>query len=188
MEAQRRKASALRFRHSQSLASRRQRLSQAMVRSTIQRLGSTTNLRSVGSLDDLDVDLAADAAQSRLELGALVAAVGVELQQERVQAEQRAHQQHAAIAVLDVGGMHDGLHQQALRIDQDMALLAFDLLARVVARRVDASAPLFRALDALAVDDRGRRAGLTPGLLAALHVERVMDAIERAGPQSQRRR
>ena len=36
------KASALRLRFSQSLASRRQRLSQAMVRSTTQRLGWTT--------------------------------------------------------------------------------------------------------------------------------------------------
>ena len=43
IEAQRRNASALRVKHSQSLANRRQRLSQPMVRSTIQRLGSTTN-------------------------------------------------------------------------------------------------------------------------------------------------
>ena len=40
-EAQRRKASALRFRHSQSLANRRQQLSQATERSTICRFGST---------------------------------------------------------------------------------------------------------------------------------------------------
>ena len=38
--------------------------------------------------------------------------------------------------------MDDGAHQQALRIDEDVALLALDFLARVVARRVDA-APLF---------------------------------------------
>ena len=42
MEARRRKARALWLRHSQSLASRRQRPSQAKVRSTIQRLGSAT--------------------------------------------------------------------------------------------------------------------------------------------------
>src|SRR5208337_4769568 len=42
MEARRRKASALRLRHSQSLASLRQRPSQARVRSTIQRLGRVT--------------------------------------------------------------------------------------------------------------------------------------------------
>src|SRR6476469_1111374 len=44
IDAQRRNVRPLRFRHSQSLANRRQRFSQAIVRSTIQRLGSTTNL------------------------------------------------------------------------------------------------------------------------------------------------
>src|SRR5208337_5501501 len=53
IEAQRRKASALRFRHSQSLASLRQRLSQPMVRSTIQRLGRTVNVFAV--LDRLTI-------------------------------------------------------------------------------------------------------------------------------------
>src|SRR5271154_4362584 len=43
MEASLRKARALRLRFSQSLASRRQRFNQAIVRSTIQRLGSGTN-------------------------------------------------------------------------------------------------------------------------------------------------
>src|SRR5215471_6086034 len=43
MEASLRKARALRLRFSQSLASRRQRFNQAMVRSTIQRLGNGTN-------------------------------------------------------------------------------------------------------------------------------------------------
>ena len=42
MEARRRNASALRLRHSQSLANRRQRPSQAKVRSPIQRFGRTT--------------------------------------------------------------------------------------------------------------------------------------------------
>src|SRR5579859_1857868 len=43
IEARRKNASAFRLRFSQSLASLRQRLSHAMVRSTIQRLGNTTN-------------------------------------------------------------------------------------------------------------------------------------------------
>src|SRR5712671_4546953 len=43
IEARRKKASAFRLRFSQSLASLRQRLSHAMVRSTIQRFGRTTN-------------------------------------------------------------------------------------------------------------------------------------------------
>ena len=41
-EARRRNTSAFRFRFSQSLANRRQRLSQPMARSTIQRLGRTS--------------------------------------------------------------------------------------------------------------------------------------------------
>src|SRR6266849_2944644 len=43
IEARRKNAKAFRLRHSQSLARRRQRLSHAMVRSTIQRLGKTSN-------------------------------------------------------------------------------------------------------------------------------------------------
>jgi hypothetical protein len=43
MDASRRKANALRLRFSKSLAKRRQRFSQAIVRSTIQRFGRTTN-------------------------------------------------------------------------------------------------------------------------------------------------
>src|ERR1700726_3483160 len=43
IEAMRKNASAFRLRFSQSLASLRQRLSHAIVRSTIQRLGKTTN-------------------------------------------------------------------------------------------------------------------------------------------------
>jgi hypothetical protein len=41
--------------------------------------------------------------------------------------------------------MDDGLEQQALGVDQDMTLLAPDLLATVIARRVNA-APPFSAL------------------------------------------
>jgi hypothetical protein len=33
--------------------------------------------------------------------------------------------------------MHDGIHQKALRIDEDVPLLAFDLLAAIKARRID---------------------------------------------------
>jgi len=40
--------------------------------------------------------------------------------------------------------------------------------------------PVFRALHALAVDDRGRRAGLAASQFSALYIERVVDAIESA--------
>ena len=55
----------------------------------------------------------------------------------REQAEQATHQQHPAIAILDVSSVHNGLHQQALRINKDVPLFALDLLARVIPRRID---------------------------------------------------
>lgn len=99
----------------------------------------------IGALDDLDLDPAAGLAQTSPEGRPLVAAIGIELEQEREEAEQRAHHQHAAVPILDVGGMDQGVHQQALRIDEQVTLLAPDLLARVVARWVD-RAPPFSAL------------------------------------------
>ncbi len=98
-------------------------------------------LGRVRALHDLHLHLPRDLGQPGLELRACIAAIGIELEQERVGAKQGGHQQHAAVAVLDVGRMHDGVHQQALRVDEDVALLAPDLLARVVAAGIDAGPP-----------------------------------------------
>src|SRR3954466_600801 len=113
MEAKCRKARALRLRHSQSLASRRQRFSQAYgafdnpaLRQDREALGL------IGPLDDLHPDAAADAAQTRLELRPLIAAVGVKLEQKRVQPEEGGHDHHATVTALHVGCMHEGVHQQ----------------------------------------------------------------------------
>jgi hypothetical protein len=53
----------------------------------------------IAALDDLDADLRARRLQPVLEFCALIAAVGVELQQERIQAKQRARQQQAAVTM-----------------------------------------------------------------------------------------
>ena len=63
MDAQRRNARALRFKHSQSLASLLHRFSQPMVRSTIQRLGENhERICGIGPLYDLKIDLLHNAA------------------------------------------------------------------------------------------------------------------------------
>ena len=62
-----------------------------------------------------------------------------------MQAKQRCQQEQPAIAVLDVGRMHDGFHQQALCVDENMTLLTLDLLAGIVAMRIDRD-PSFSAL------------------------------------------
>ena len=99
----------------------------------------------VRSLDDFHLDLPEDTVQGTLELRPLVAAIGVELEQKRMQAEDGGHQKHAAITVLDVRRVHDGMEQQALCVYQDVTLLALDFLARVIAMRVGRPPP-FSAL------------------------------------------
>ena len=76
-----------------------------------------------------------------LEHRPLVSAVGKEFLQKRKLAEQGSKDQDTAIPVLDIGWVHDGVKQQAYRIDKDVALPALDFLARVVARRIDAGPP-----------------------------------------------
>ena len=63
-----------------------------------------------------------------LNCASLIVSVGVKLEKEGIEVEQARHHENAAIAVLNVGGVDDGVHQQALGIDKDVALPAFDFL------------------------------------------------------------
>src|SRR5262249_40107971 len=83
--------------------------------------------------DDFSFELWQDPRQGLLKVRPLVATIGKELFQE------------AAIAILDIGRMNDGVQQQTQRVYENMALLALDLFARVIAMRIDA-APPFSAL------------------------------------------
>ena len=146
IDARRKNASALRLRLSQSLASLRQRLSQAIVRSTIQRRGQhDESFGLIGALDDFSFEVGQDFRRGLLEFRPLIAAVGKQLLQERIHPEQSGKQQDAAVAILDIGGMNDGVEQQTQRIYENVALLALDLLARIIAMRIDAGPP-FSAL------------------------------------------
>ncbi len=99
----------------------------------------------VGPFHDLDVDLAADLLETLLELRALVTAIGIEFDQERMKPEHQAHQKDTAIAVLNIGGVNEREQQQALRVYKDMAFLTFDFLPRIIAWWVDRGPP-FSAL------------------------------------------
>src|SRR6185312_13067977 len=102
-------------------------------------------LGGVGSLDDLNVDLREDAGERITKLGPLISAVGIEFHQEREQSKQGCHQHGAAVPILDIGGVYDRLQYQPLCIDQDVPLLALDLLAGVKGVRINAVPP-FSAL------------------------------------------
>ena len=99
----------------------------------------------IRALDDFDVHLRQYLLHGSAKRRALIAAIGVEFQQERMHAEQGRHDKRAAIAILYVGGVHDGVDQQAFRVDENMPLLALDLLSRVVAQRINPGPP-FSAL------------------------------------------
>ena len=80
------------------------------------------------------------------QLRAAVGAVGEDRLQEGKEAAGPAIQdQRGAVSILDIGRMHDRVEDQAEGVDEQVALLALDLLARVIARRVDARPP-FSAL------------------------------------------
>ena len=85
------------------------------------------------------------AGQSIAEDRPLIGTVGEQFAQEGIVAEQGREQREAAVAVLNVGGGDKAAEQQALRVDQNVPLLAFDQFARVEAVRIDARPP-FSAL------------------------------------------
>ena len=74
-----------------------------------------------------------------------IGAVREQLPQKGELSEQGGQQQHAAIAVLHIGGSDQGVQQQSDLVDQDVAFLALDQLAGVEAMPIDRRPP-FSAL------------------------------------------
>jgi hypothetical protein len=85
------------------------------------------------------------AATGRLiaESRTLIASISEKLFQERERPEQCGQDQHATITILVAGWVNYGMRQQALGIDQDIALLASDFLPRIIPLGIDAG-PVFR--------------------------------------------
>ena len=99
----------------------------------------------IGAFDDFCFEVRQDFHQSPLELRSLIAGVGEQLRQEGIQPEHGRKQQDAAVAILNVCRVDDGVQQQAQRVYENMAFLPLDLLACIIARRIDAGPP-FSAL------------------------------------------
>ena len=99
----------------------------------------------IGAFDDLGLEIGQDFGEPVRKNRALIGAIGKQLLKERKLAEQRGEQQQAAIAILDVGRVDDGVQQQAQRINQNVPLLALEQLAGIEAVRINAGPP-FSAL------------------------------------------
>jgi len=95
----------------------------------------------LAALDDRERP-GAGLGDGRGRLGSLVAGVGENARDEGEEsARAPVEDERRAVAVLHVGGVDDDVHQQAERVDEDVALAARDLLARIVALRVERGAP-----------------------------------------------
>ena len=96
--------------------------------------------RMIGAFDDFQLP-----GTEGLHCGgrgfALIAAVGEDPLDEREQPSHGLENEQTAVAILDAGRMNHDVQREAQRVDQDMSLLSFDFLPRVIARRVDPRPP-----------------------------------------------
>jgi len=99
----------------------------------------------IGTFDDFGFETRQDFGKRIRKKRPLIGAVGKQRVEECKPTFHRGQQRDAAIAILNAGGMNDGMKQQAQRIYENMALLALDLFARIIAMRIDAGPP-FSAL------------------------------------------
>ena len=94
-----------------------------------------------GSLDDLDRP-AAGLGDGGGERRALIAGVGEDALDEGEEAARAdIEDKPCAVAVLHRGGVNDDVQEEAERVDEDVSLAARDLLARIIALRVERGAP-----------------------------------------------
>ena len=107
--------------------------------------GSAASFRLIGSFDDFGFETRQDLRERVAKNRALIGAVGEQLRDEWKLTEQRRQEHDAAIAILNAGGMNDGVQQQTQRVDDNMPLLALDQVARIEPVRIDAGPP-FSAL------------------------------------------
>jgi len=70
----------------------------------------------IGTFDDLGFEKRQDFGERAGKNRPLIGAVGKQLLKEWKQTFHRRQKRDAAIAVLNAGGMHDGMEQQAQRI------------------------------------------------------------------------
>ena len=104
-------------------------------------LGQDNEFVQFVALDDLEHPTTGAGSRSR-GARSLIAGIGEDaLDEGEKAAGAPIENQPRPVAVLNIAGMDDDVQQKAKRIDQDVALAPGDLLARIVALRVERGAP-----------------------------------------------
>jgi len=102
--------------------------------------GENLEVMEIGALDDLELP-ASRGCNGGLHLRSLIAAVAIDQFDEGKQPTCATQHGDGAVAILHVGGMNDDAQEKAERVDEDVALAARNLLARIKALRVERGAP-----------------------------------------------
>ena len=103
-------------------------------------LGQHDEASNIAALHDLERPVTG-AGDESTHLRPGVATVGNDTLDERETPPSLPQQCFGAVTVLDIGGMDVDVQQQALRIDEDVALAAEDFLPGIVSRWVDRAPP-----------------------------------------------
>jgi hypothetical protein len=103
-------------------------------------LGQHDKTMSIAALDDLQAPRASS-GDELCRLWSLVTGIGENALDKREGSPRPAQNLARAVAILHIRGVDDHAQQEAPRIDQDVALAAGDLLARIKALRVERGAP-----------------------------------------------
>lgn len=99
----------------------------------------------IAASDDFNLHTWHGVGEAVLEDRPGIGAVGEQLAEEWELSEQGGQQKYATVAVLNVSGAHQRVQQKPQCVDQKMALLALDQLARIKAMRINGGPP-FSAL------------------------------------------
>lgn len=130
-----------------------------------------------------DLQRAAQRDLNPLPHFAAVGAIGPDILQAGELPLQGCQEQLGAIAIGNIGRVHDGTNAQALRIDQQMALATVDFLPTIIAPGTTHDGRFNR----LAIDDRRTRlwgmAGLYPGADPERHMQPLPQAPQASKPE-----
>ena len=95
---------------------------------------------NIAAFHDLELPTAGT-GDERTHLGSSIAAIGDDALDERETSPRLPKQRFGTVAVLNIGGMDVDVQQQALRVDEDVALAAEDLLPGIEAGRTKRAPP-----------------------------------------------
>ena len=104
-------------------------------------LGQNDEAMQLAAFDDLEFP-SAGLCNRAGGLRRLISGVGEDAFDERVEAARAAiEHEPRTVTILDTCGVDDNVQEEAERIDENVPLATLDLLARVIARRIDRRPP-----------------------------------------------